>query len=96
MIDTKILKQKSDMVNMTTHLLRNLNYLWCWFTRTSHAIVRSLAGYSMGRADLVRRAMSKKKLNNEEERKTSLCKTDEKGQCSDRRSIGEAWIKNSE
>ena len=36
-------------------------------------IVRNLAGYTLGRSDLVRRAMSKKKSSSHGERASELC-----------------------
>ncbi|NMB95312.1 MAG: DNA polymerase III subunit alpha, partial [Clostridiaceae bacterium] len=77
-------KNNPDMVKYDHPLLEeilNVTYGCMVYQEQVMQIVRSLAGYSMGRADLVRRAMSKKKADimKEERQNFIYGKTDEKG-----------------
>ena len=68
---------------MLEHIL-NMTYGCIVYQEQVMQIVRELGGYSLGRADLVRRAMSKKKADvMEKERKNFIYGTEEDGQVVD-------------
>ena len=68
---------------MLEHIL-NMTYGCIVYQEQVMQIVRELGGYSLGRADLVRRAMSKKKADvMEQERKNFIYGTQEDGQAVD-------------
>lgn len=77
-------KNNPDMVKYDHPLLENIlnvTYGCMVYQEQVMQIVRTLAGYSMGRADLVRRAMAKKKADimKEERQNFIYGKTDENG-----------------
>ncbi len=76
-IDSYIINRHNpQIIKYKTHMLRDIldvTYGCMVYQEQVMQIFRSLAGYSLGRADIVRRAMSKKKHKVMEEERTFFC-----------------------
>ena len=80
-------RHNPDYIKYKTPMLKNIldvTYGCMVYQEQVMQIFRSLAGYSLGRADIVRRAMSKKKHKVMEEERTFFCEGCQKNGISDK------------